>query len=58
MFNFGDNVDGDKSATKSKVDNFVDGVDFRFCRQCVPALTHQSRWESDAVGLVHLMHLR
>jgi len=24
MFNFGDNVDGDKLATKSKVDNFLD----------------------------------
>ena len=36
VFNCGDNVDGDKSATKSKVDNFVD---FRLCRQCVPAVT-------------------
>jgi len=30
-----DSVDGDKSATKSKVDNFID---FRLCRHCVPAL--------------------
>jgi len=30
MFNFSDNVDGDKFATKSKVDNFVYRVDFAF----------------------------
>ena len=41
MFNFGDNVDRDKSATKSKAD-FVDCDDFRLCRRCVLALSRLS----------------
>jgi len=39
MFNFSDNVDGDKFATKSKVDNFVYRVDFRLCCLCVSAVS-------------------
>ena len=40
MFKFGDNVDRDKTATKSKVDS----VKFVVTRQCVPSFKLQLGW--------------